>query len=58
MRALAGSDFVLMPSLYEPCGLPQMMGPRFGTLAVARGHGSFDAPGGRTVSYRLEYELG
>jgi starch synthase len=36
MRALAGSDFVLMPSLYEPCGLPQMMGPRFGTLAVAR----------------------
>ncbi|MFN2375188.1 MAG: glycogen synthase [Candidatus Binatia bacterium] len=36
MRALAGSDFVLMPSLYEPCGLPQMVGPRFGTLAVAR----------------------
>ncbi|HXC50098.1 MAG TPA: glycogen/starch synthase [Candidatus Limnocylindrales bacterium] len=39
MRALAGSDFVLMPSLYEPCGLPQMMGPRFGTLAVARATG-------------------
>jgi len=36
MRALAGSDFVLMPSLYGPCGLPQMVGPRFGTLAVAR----------------------
>lgn len=39
MRALAGADFVLMPSLYEPCGLPQMMGPRFGTLAVARATG-------------------
>ncbi len=36
MRGLAGSDFVLMPSRYEPCGLPQMVGPRFGTLAVAR----------------------
>ena len=32
----AGSDFVLMPSLYEPCGLPQMEGPRYGTLPVAR----------------------
>lgn len=32
----AGADFVLMPSRYEPCGLPQMECPRFGTLAVAR----------------------
>lgn len=32
----AGSDFVLMPSLYEPCGLPQMECPRYGTLPVAR----------------------
>lgn len=39
MRGLAGADFVLMPSLYEPCGLPQMVGPRFGTLAVARATG-------------------
>jgi ADP-glucose type glycogen/starch synthase len=37
--ALAGADFVLMPSLYEPCGLPQMMGPRFGTPAIARATG-------------------
>ncbi|MEK7704616.1 MAG: glycogen/starch synthase [Myxococcota bacterium] len=34
--AKAGADFVLMPSRYEPCGLPQMEGPRFGTLPVAR----------------------
>jgi starch synthase/alpha-amylase len=32
----AGSDFLLMPSRYEPCGLPQMECPRFGTLPVAR----------------------
>lgn len=32
----AAADFLLMPSLYEPCGLPQMEGPRFGTLPVVR----------------------
>jgi len=32
----AASDFMLMPSRYEPCGLPQMECPRFGTLPVAR----------------------
>lgn len=34
--AKAGADFILMPSRYEPCGLPQMEGPRFGTLPVVR----------------------
>lgn len=33
--AYAAADFVLMPSLYEPCGLPQMIGPLYGTLPVA-----------------------
>lgn len=32
----AGADFVLMPSRYEPCGLPQMEGCRFGTLPIVR----------------------
>lgn len=38
-RGMAAADFVLMPSLYEPCGLPQMIGPRYGTLAIARATG-------------------
>ena len=28
-----------------------------GDLAGIRGHGSFEAPGGSTVTYRLDYEL-
>jgi starch synthase len=32
-------DFVLMPSLFEPCGLPQMIGPIYGSLPVAHDTG-------------------
>ena len=34
-RAYAASDFVLIPSCFEPCGLPQMIGPLYGALPVA-----------------------
>jgi len=37
--AYAGADFMLMPSLFEPCGLPQMVAPIYGALAVARDTG-------------------
>jgi len=37
--AYAAADFLLMPSLFEPCGLPQMVAPIYGTLAVARATG-------------------
>jgi starch synthase len=35
-RLLAGADFLMMPSLYEPCGLTQMRAQLYGALPVAR----------------------
>lgn len=35
-RIIAGADALLMPSLYEPCGLTQMRAQRYGTIPLAR----------------------
>ena len=35
----AGADLIVVPSNYEPCGLTQMIGLRYGTVPVVRGVG-------------------
>jgi len=35
----AGSDFMFMPSLFEPCGLPQMTAPIYGSLPIVHATG-------------------
>jgi len=38
-QAYASSDFLLMPSRFEPCGLPQMVGAIYGSLPVVHDTG-------------------
>jgi starch synthase len=35
----AGADMIIMPSMYEPCGLAQMIALRYGTIPIVRAVG-------------------
>lgn len=65
--AYAAADAIIIPSLYEPCGLTQMIGMRYGTLPIARKTGGladtiedgvngylFEYPDAKSIHWALE----
>jgi starch synthase len=53
--AYAAADFILMPSLFEPCGLPQMIAPIYGALPVANDTGGIHDT---VIDLDVDHDLG
>jgi granule-bound starch synthase len=57
-KTYAAADFALMPSRYEPCGLVQMEGMRFGTLPIVAPTGGLaDTVADMKTGFVMETEL-
>lgn len=65
-RIITGADMLLVPSQYEPCGLTQIYGLKYGTVPIVRATGglddtvqAFDRNSGEGTGFKfVEYEPG
>lgn len=60
-RIMAGADFLLVPSAFEPCGLTQMYAMRYGALPIVRRTGGladtvrgYDEPTGEGTGFTFD----